>query len=316
MQIQTVDTPLLQWSGDTIALGFFADQTTLTGEWAELDARLDGVIAELIAETEFKGKLGSTVATRLGRSLPIRKLILAGLGAESDYTPTQARWAGAAIVRLAKQQQSQALGIALPIAGDAAKTAQALAEACPLALHLDDRFKSEKEPTLKLERIDLLGLANQSVAVARASAIVSGVILARELVNAPANAVTPITLAETAQTLATDYGLELEILEKADCEALGMGAYLGVAQASDLPPKFIHLTYRPAGTPRRKLAIVGKGLTFDSGGLNIKAGAGSRIEEMKMDMGGAGATFGAQPRRSPRSSRTSRCISSVRPPKI
>ncbi|MGL6281587.1 MAG: leucyl aminopeptidase, partial [Microcoleaceae cyanobacterium] len=89
------------------------------------------------------------------------------------------------------------------------------------------------------------------------------------------------------------HGLTVEILEKADCEKLGMGAFLGVAQASDLPPKFIHLTYKPEGTPRRKLAIIGKGLTFDSGGLNIKAGAGSGIEMMKTDMGGAAATLGA-----------------------
>ncbi|MCZ0901000.1 leucyl aminopeptidase, partial [Microcoleus sp. HI-ES] len=72
----------------------------------------------------------------------------------------------------------------------------------------------------------------------------------------------------------------------------GMGAFLGVARASELPPKFIHLTYKPEGTPRRKIAIVGKGLTFDSGGLNIK-GAGSGIEMMKVDMGGAAATLGA-----------------------
>lgn len=117
-------------------------------------------------------------------------------------------------------------------------------------------------------------------------------ILARELVAAPANEVTPITMAETAQTIATDYGLQVEILEKSDCEKLGMGAFLGVAQASDLPPKFIHLTYKPQGTPKRKLAIIGKGLTFDSGGLNIK-GAGSGIETMKIDMGGSAATFGA-----------------------
>ncbi|NEO28588.1 MAG: leucyl aminopeptidase, partial [Kamptonema sp. SIO4C4] len=129
-------------------------------------------------------------------------------------------------------------------------------------------------------------------ALQKAETIVSGVILARELVAAPANEVTPITLAETAQKLASDYGLELEILEQADCEKLGMGAYLGVAKASELPPKFIHLTYKPQGTPRRKVAIVGKGLTFDSGGLNLKP-SGSGIETMKMDMGGAGATFGA-----------------------
>jgi leucyl aminopeptidase len=100
-------------------------------------------------------------------------------------------------------------------------------------------------------------------------------------------------LADTATAIAQDHGLQVEILEREACEALGMGAFLGVAQASDLPPKFIHLTYTPSGTPRRKLAIVGKGLTFDSGGLNIKAGAGSMIEMMKFDMGGAAATLGA-----------------------
>jgi leucyl aminopeptidase len=99
-------------------------------------------------------------------------------------------------------------------------------------------------------------------------------------------------MAEIAQEIAQDHGLQIEILEQADCEKLGMGAFLGVAQASDLPPKFIHLTYKPEGSPKRKLGIVGKGLTFDSGGLNIK-GAGSGIETMKIDMGGAAATLGA-----------------------
>ena len=135
-------------------------------------------------------------------------------------------------------------------------------------------------------------MAGTESAIARARQITAGVILARELVAAPANFVTPITMAETAQSLAAECGLELEILEQEECEKLGMGAFLGVAKASDLPPKFIHLTYKPEGTPRRKIAIVGKGLTFDSGGLNIK-GAGSGIEMMKVDMGGAAATFGA-----------------------
>jgi len=116
--------------------------------------------------------------------------------------------------------------------------------------------------------------------------------LARELVAAPANVVTPVSLAETAEAIASEYGLAVEILEREECEKLGMGAFLGVAKATEIPPKFIHITYKPEGTPRRKLAIVGKGLTFDSGGLNIK-GAGSGIETMKMDMGGAAATLGA-----------------------
>ncbi|HEY9659280.1 MAG TPA: leucyl aminopeptidase, partial [Allocoleopsis sp.] len=143
----------------------------------------------------------------------------------------------------------------------------------------------------KLEQIELLGLAGQDAALTRARQICLGVILARELVSAPANVVTPIAMAETAEAIAREYGLELEILEQADCEKLGMGAFLGVAKASELPPKFIHLTYKPEGTPRKKIAIIGKGLTFDSGGLNIKP-TGSGIEMMKTDMGGAAAMMG------------------------
>ncbi len=154
------------------------------------------------------------------------------------------------------------------------------------------RFKSEPDQNGKIESVELLGLVGQEAAIQKARQICSGVFLARELVAAPANYVTPITMAETALAIANEHGLEIQILEKEDCEKLGMGAFLGVAQASDLPPKFIHLTYKPQGTPRRKLAIIGKGLTFDSGGLNIK-GAGSGIEMMKTDMGGAGATLGA-----------------------
>ncbi|HEY9751839.1 MAG TPA: leucyl aminopeptidase [Coleofasciculaceae cyanobacterium] len=168
-----------------------------------------------------------------------------------------------------------------------------MTEGVDLALHEDTRFKSEpEEKPFQIEHIELLGLSGQEAAITRGHQVSSGVILARELVAAPANVVTPQALADTAASIADAYGLTLEVLEREDCEKLGMGAFLGVAQASELPPKFIHLTYRPAATPRRKLAIVGKGLTFDSGGLNIKV-AGSGIEMMKVDMGGAGATLGA-----------------------
>jgi leucyl aminopeptidase len=293
MQIKTVDTLPLDWSGDALALGFYADAVEMTGALAALNDRLDGTIAELIAETEFTGKAGSSAVARVGSKSPVRKIILVGVGPEADYNPGVARTAAAAIARLAKQQTVKSLGIRLPMAEDVGKTAQMLTEGLHLALHVDNRFKSDpQDKGAVLETVDLLALGSEAGALAKGEAIAAGVILARELVAAPANSVTPITLAELAQDLANEYGLELKILEQADCEALGMGSFLGVAKASDLPPKFIHLTYKPSGTPRRKVAIVGKGLTFDSGGLNLKTG-GSGIETMKMDMGGAGATFGA-----------------------
>jgi leucyl aminopeptidase len=220
--------------------------------------------------------------------------MLVGLGEAEALTLDSVRVAAGAIARLAKSQRSKNLAISLPIFdNNPALTAQGITEGVTLALYEDRRFKSEPEENpLKLETVELLELGNQDAAIAKAQQICDGVILAKELVAAPANSITSVTLAEIVQEMAAEHGLDIEILEKEDCEKLGMGAYLGVAQASDIPPKFIHLTYKPQGTPRRKVAIVGKGVTFDSGGLNLKTG-GSGIETMKMDMGGAGATFGA-----------------------
>lgn len=294
MDLRVTDTPRLEWSGDALAVGLFEDQTELTGDLATLDEALAGTLSELMAETEFKGKEGSSAATRVGSGSRIRKVILVGLGKSDALKLEKLRRAGATIARLARKERCKLLGISLPACnGDQAASAQAIAEGAELALYQDTRFKSDPdESSGHVERIELLGFGGQEAAVTRARHITSGVILARELVAAPANVVTPVTLAETAVAIAQEYGLDVAILEQEDCEKLGMGAYLGVAQASDLPPKFIHLTYKPAGTPRRKVAIVGKGLTFDSGGLNIK-GPGSGIEMMKTDMGGAGATLGA-----------------------
>lgn len=294
MEIRATDTPLLDWTGDGLAIGLFEDAVELTGDLSQLNEKFAGVLEEVIAETEFKGKEGSSAVTRVGGGSPVRKVMLVGLGKPDALKLESLRRVAAVVARLAKKEKCKTLGISLPVYNDdPASTAQAIAEGIQLALFQDHRFKSEPEdkgPTL--ESVDLLGLSSQDEAIARANQICSGVNLARELVAAPANSVTPITMAETAQAIATEHGLFVEILEREDCEKLGMGAFLGVAQASDLPPKFIHLTYKPESTPRRKVAIIGKGVTFDSGGLNIK-GVGSGIETMKMDMGGAAATLGA-----------------------
>lgn len=294
MEIRATDTSLLDWAGDGLALGLFEDAVELTGELAQLNEKFAGVLDELIAETEFKGKEGSSAVTRVGSGNGVRKVILVGLGKPDALKLDTWRRAAAIGGRLAKKEKCKTLGIALPVwNNDPTATAEAIAEGVQLALFQDNRFKSEPDDkALVVEQVDLLGLGAQDEAITRAQQICSGVILARELVAAPANAVNSITMAETAQAIANQHGLQAEILEREECEKLGMGAFLGVAQASDLPPKFIHLTYKPDGTAKRKLAIIGKGLTFDSGGLNIK-GAGSGIEMMKIDMGGAAATLGA-----------------------
>ncbi|MEM7556490.1 MAG: leucyl aminopeptidase [Cyanobacteria bacterium P01_A01_bin.84] len=293
MQVRASNQSYLEWTGDCLVVGLFEDATDLSGELASLDKKLDGALKELITEEEFKGKANSSTFTRLSSASTLRKIIVVGLGKAEKFTLETLRKTAANAARLASKQKCKTLGISLPVCNDdPVKSAQALAEGIELALYKDDRFKSEpEEKEIKVETVDLLGFTGQDTVIESARQICSGVILARELVAAPANEVTPITMAKIAEDMASEYGLKLEILEKADCEKLGMGAFLGVAQASDLPPKFIHLTYVPQGTPKAKLGIVGKGLTFDSGGLNIK-GAGSGIETMKIDMGGGATTLG------------------------
>lgn len=291
MELRGIDTPRLDWSGDCLVIGLFEDEVELSGDLAELDRKLNGVLAELIAEVEFKGKENSTAVSRTGGSP--KKIAIVGLGKSDGLKLDTLRRAAAAAARLGKREKAKLLGISFPVwNSDPAKTAQAIGEGLELALHQDNRFKSEEDKSSKLEAIELLGLGGQDAALTRARQIALGVILARELVAAPANIVTPPVMAETAEAIAREYGMDIQILEQEDCEKLGMGAFLGVAKASELPPKFIHITYRPEGTPRKKVAIIGKGLTFDSGGLNVKV-AGSGIEMMKTDMGGAAATLGA-----------------------
>ncbi|WP_267383677.1 leucyl aminopeptidase [Cyanobacterium sp. uoEpiScrs1] len=294
MDIRGIDTPLLDWTGDTLALGLFEDAMELTGILQELDEKLSGTLRELIEEIEFEGKPNNSAVNRIGSNSPIRKVILVGLGKTEDLSLDVVRLGAATISRLAKQAKVKTLGINLPVVNDdVASTVNAITQGIILSLHQDKRFKSEPDKNgLKLERVEILGCGKNEKAINQANILCSGVILARELVAAPANSVTPVTFAEIAQTIAKDHELDIEILDREKCEDLGMGAFLGVAQASDFPPNFIHLTYKPSETPQKKLAIVGKSLTFDSGGLNLK-GAGSSIETMKMDMGGGAATLGA-----------------------
>ncbi|NEP18118.1 MAG: leucyl aminopeptidase [Leptolyngbya sp. SIO4C1] len=295
MEFVASDKSCLTWSGDCLVIGLSEESLPLTGILADLNRQCSGLLQELIDESEFTGKADSTAVIRLGGDAAVRKLGIVGLGGSDELSLERLRRAAASAARLAKKEKCATLGISFPVWNNSpALTTQSLVEGSLLAMHQDSRFKSEPEKSkVELETVHLLEQVGQTAAIEKAQKICAGVILARELVAAPPNVVTPAKLAETAAEIAQAHGLSVEILERDDCEKRGMGAYLGVAQASDIPPKFIHLTYQPSGTPKRKLAIVGKGLTFDSGGLNIKAGAGSSIEMMKIDMGGAAATLGA-----------------------
>ena len=127
--------------------------------------------------------------------------------------------------------------------------------------------------------------------MARGQAVAQGTMLARDLVNEGANEMTPRHLAEVAGQLAKERGLELTVLGPSECRELGMRLFWPSPRGSNEEPRFIHLTYRPSGTPRPQVVLIGKSVTFDSGGLSIKTSDG--MLDMKMDMGGGGAVLGA-----------------------
>ena len=195
MKVQASSIALSDFSGEGLAIGLFEDQVELTGDLAAIDAKLSGLVQEVIAESEFKGKTSNSITLRVA-GCGFKKLLLLGLGKASDFNLETLRRSAGKLAKTARRERCKTLGIALPIyQSDAAATAQAITEGLELALYKDRRFKSDKDETTEIEAIHLLGLAGQEAAIATAQTIASGVFLARELVAAPANVVTPITMA-------------------------------------------------------------------------------------------------------------------------
>ena len=292
--------PLEGWSGDGLVVGLFKGENP--PEHTLLVSLLGEGCGAALERRRFHGKPGECVSFDRPGAVPAT-LTVVGLGEPAQLDLAALRRATALAVRATARQGCQQLGVLLPVEGLVPEVAaEAMAEAARLALYSDHRFRSDPDPEPRPQACTLLGLpAGAERGLAGVEAVCAGVELARQLVAAPPNHGTPEALAQTAAHIASDHGLTLRVLERSDCEALGMGAYLGVAKGSDLPPKFIHLTYTPSGEVKRRIALVGKGLTFDSGGYNLK-GTGSQIEMMKYDMGGSAAVLG-----------TARAIGQLRP---
>ena len=279
------------WSGSVLALGIPQDDPQ--GLVEAMERRFSIQLKEWLKQKPFTGKSGDLASLQLLRG-DCTTLVLLGLGEAGSIERDSLRMAAAAAARAALGQGGS-LGLLLPWgAEDPRGDATAAAEAVRLALYSDQRFRSKPEPSPRPEQVELLGRwpAGLNQTLETVHPVCAGVELARELVAAPPNSVTPEELARTAAALAHEHGLDLTVLERSDCEERGMGSYLSVCQGSDMAPKFIHLTYRPSGVARKRLVLVGKGLTFDSGGYNLKVGA-AQIDMMKFDMGGSASVFGA-----------------------
>ncbi|KAH9315152.1 hypothetical protein KI387_023779, partial [Taxus chinensis] len=297
---------LREWKGDILAVGVYENDVSSgvleNGRLKELDSYVNGVLSEVTKEEDFSGKTGQAVFARLP-GFGFKRLGLIGLGKKNEVFTKALKGFGEAIAAAAKTAQATHVGVILPAAQNFSTalkldSVSTIAAGALLGIHEDNRFKSEAKLSL-LKSLDFLGLGTGPEFEQRftyVEQVCSGVFLTRHLVNAPANVLTPSALANEASSIASTYSdvLNAKILDVEQCKELKMGSYLAVAAASANPPKFIHLCYKPpTGDIKTKLAIVGKGLTFDSGGYNLKTGPGCSIELMKFDMGGSAAALGA-----------------------
>jgi len=259
---------------------------------ADLDAPLANAVAEAVKLGDLVLKPGKTAYLR---QVPGVKAPRVAVAVAKDASARAVKAAGIAGIALVKSLGVKHLAVL--VAGTdtlGGPQAEALATAAADAVYLYRTTKpSAAEPPV-LAKLTLLVAKGDAAAaaagLARGAAIAEGVTLARELANRPGNHCTPTLLAAEARTMAKAQGLKIEVLDKKQIEALGMGSFLAVAQGSDEPPRFIVMHYQGAAKGVAPLVLVGKGITFDSGGISLKPGDG--MDEMKFDMGGAASVVG------------------------
>ncbi len=280
---------LEEWRGTVLLTGLFEDELTTGLE--PLDKLCEASLSSRLNSQNFKGKKGELIHFHILKG-SIEKLLIVGLGAKEDLRLEDLRQAAAKGARACTGFQGS-LGVFLPWEIFSPEiSARAVGESIQLSFFKDLRFRSKPEPITFPENIELIGIPEEvESSISLIAPICSGVNLARELVGAPPNELTPSNLAKEAGLIAKEHGLKINILNKEACKKKNMGAYLAVAKGSDLEPNFIHMIYQPNKTAKHRIALVGKGLTFDSGGYNLKVGA-SQIELMKFDMGGSAAVLG------------------------
>ncbi len=291
MKLSLNPNDLSTWSGSILILGILEEdleaQLTILGKKLNPES-----LNKKIKEREFLAKSGQVCNFDLAES-KIEKLVLIGLGKTKDLSLNEIR-KGSALGFKESRGHSDGIGIHFPWKEfDQKKAAKVVGEALRLSIFKDLRFLSDPKPQQYPDHVELIGISETAKeSISEISPTCAGVELARELVGAPPNSLTPSALANKAKEISNEFNLGCKILERKDCLAKGMGAFLAVSQGSDMDPKFIHLTYKPKGEIKKRIAMVGKGLTFDSGGYNLKVGA-SQIEMMKYDMGGSAAVIGA-----------------------
>lgn len=296
VEIQIESQPFSSLSTDAIVAYIFGGkEALLEGPAAELDRAIGGKIKPLADSGELTGKFLEMVLIHYPQGLAAKKLLLVGAGKRDKFSHAELRKISGGTLRYLRSRGVKSFAF---FAGEHERTpaaAQAIAEGLLHAEYDSDKYQTDKKPNRIVDRVALLGFPANSraeieAAIDRARIIGDSENFARDLINEPSNRLTPRMLAERADAMAKEAGLELDILDEKRIAELKMGALLGVAQGSAEPPRLIVVHYHPAQKKPNSpvLALVGKAVTFDTGGISIKPAL--NMEEMKTDMSG-GATM-------------------------
>ena len=286
--------------GGCAVVGVF-ESRKLSAAAAALDRAAKGYLSNIVRGGDMEGKAGSTLVLHNVPHLACERVLLVGLGRETGFHDKQYRDAIAAAVKAlaatgAKDAELHLTSLTVDKRNVAWRIMHAAAVARETAYRFDQMKSIKEAPEPALRRL-VLAIGDKTAqrlaerGLEQGLATAHGVGLAKDLGNLPANVCTPSYLAEQARELARRYRMKIQVLEREDMEKLGMGALLSVARGSVQPPKLITLEYRGAAKSHQPVALVGKGVTFDTGGISLKPAP--EMDEMKFDMCGAASVLGA-----------------------
>jgi len=281
-----------------LAVAVFKDEKATSGILKELDAATGGMISDAISSEEFNGKQGDTAYFHVAhKGVKARRILLIGCGDQAAYKAAQVTQMAGAATRLLRAKNVKTMAIVPRAEGEAEKVAQTAAVGAVMGLFEPDKYrtKEKEQREIKSAAIVIEGADKKAVerGAERGRIIGESTNFTRDLANEPGAWMTPTIMADRARQVAKQFGLSFDVLDQKQMEKLGMGSLLGVARGSDEPPKLIVMKYTPPRQKSRKgdlLALVGKGITFDSGGISLKPG--ENMELMKYDMTGAATVIG------------------------
>ncbi len=271
------------------------------------DAKLDGLLVGLAKDERFVGKSGQSLAAHTGDKLSARRLLVFGAGDKRKFQASEVRNLAARAIKVAEARGAQRVCFVIPEPARTAAAAavQFAAEGALLGSYRFDKYRRKpKAKPRQVRELTIVGDTSKSrkgkaakeraarASARRAQAIADAICAARDYVNEPAEFMTPAQLASTARAMARKHPrLKAKVLSAKQCEQLGMNMYLAVGRGSDQPSNLIHLTYTPKKKAKKRIALIGKGVTFDSGGYSLKPS--QAMEDMKTDMAGAATVIAA-----------------------